>query len=1106
MQIEACKRIGTCAYHSEGSSSSMQRTRRRSFLVTLVAVGLVPALQAWSMPPLDLETLTAPEARELMETGQLSSYELTKAYIQRIEALNKRGPGLNAVTQLNPNALADAKRLDKERKAGRVRSPVHGMPVLLKDLIDVKGMYTSNGNYSLRESFPAVDSGVAEKLRERGAVILGKLGLSEYANFFGNQPSGFSNLTGQVLNAIDADQNPSGSSSGSGTAGAAALSLLTIGTETSGSIISPSRAQSLVGVRPTVGLVPGVGIGPISASQDTAGPMDRTVANAAYTLTAIAGKDPESSYDGLWGLTPEQDDLVIPPAPDTVPDYLSALDLGFVAGKRIGYNGDLVDDEGDKTPLGEAYDALVAAGAILVLRPVLSPPLSLPSGSILNWEARRDINRYYKNLGPGAPIQSLDEEIATNIAETSQALKFGNNTHNNVNAIIITDTVGGPTTTDPSNTEATAYKNALLQGKIIAHASIDRLLQNDTPGDPTDDFIAILGSAPNGPRAGYPQITIPMGYNATQRRTIDVNLFGTAYSERDLLGVAYVIEQATLKRQPPSAINPSYYRCSKTEPPPPFAERGSCNPDFKKGMSLVGSRAPVADFPLELESAVGLQQRLAAGTLKSKALTRAYLARIALTNAEGPAVQAVRVLNNDAVKDAQALDSERARRGPRGPLHGIPVIVDDSIDVKGLPTTGGSIALDDATPRADSTIVAKLKSAGAIIIGKTNVTELNGVFDSNTPEGYSSLGGQVLLPSDTDKTPAGSSAGSAAATASGLAALAIGLQTGSDGAQLIAPAGVAGVVGLKPTVGRVSRKGILPVAKTQDSPGPIARTVTDAAVLLQAIAGVDLGDPATLGTPPVPNYLSGLVPGALSGKRVAVVSSNVVPYQTAVATLTALGATTAQITVPATDVLPPSIVLREFERDLNAYLASTRGGSAKTLQAIVDYNEDNPVEGLKYQQRELLEALGADLSAYAADKAAGLAFTRSTIDGLLANNTPDPADDFAVIMVPNNSALIAYADRAGYPVLTVPAGEGTGGAGRNPIGVSFIATAFDEADLLAAGYAFEQGSAYERRAPSVTNPSMYRCVPGSEFFSGELCHPGDRLLVEGKNELELDVW
>ena len=1073
-------------------------------LSLLLTLAIATAASAKRKGPLDLETLTAPEARALMESGQLTAVELTKAYIKRIEALNKRGPGLNAVSQLNPNALEEARQLDIERKRGIVRSPVHGMPVLMKDLIDVKGMYTSNGNYSLRDSYPEFDSGVAEKLRERGAVILGKLGLSEYANFFGNQPSGFANLTGQVLNAIDADQNPSGSSSGSGAAGAAALSLLTIGTETSGSIISPARAQGLVGLRPTVGLVPGIGIGPISASQDTAGPMDRTVANAAYTLTAIAGFDPESSYDGLWGLTPEEDDLVIPPLPETLPDYLSALDLGFVAGKRIGYNGNLVDSEGVKTPLGEAYDALVAAGAILELRPVLSPALVLPSGSILNWEARRDINRYYANLGPDAPIKSLDEEIAKNVEESDQALKFGNATHLRVNDVIITDFVGGPTTMDPSNTAANEYKNALLQGKIIAHASIDRLLQNETPDDPSDDFIAILGSVPNGPRAGYPQITIPMGYNTTNRRTIDVNIYGTAYSERDLLGVAYVIEQATLKRQPPSAINPSFYRCAKTEPRPPFAARGSCNPDYDFSMFQAGGKPETLPFALELESVKGLQERMAAGTLTAEMLTRAFLALVALTSAEGPAIQAVRSLNTTAVKEAKALDKERAKKGPRGPLHGIPVLVDDSIDVRKLPTTAGSIALQDSHPRSDASIVARLKAAGAIILGKTNVSELNGVFDTGMPAGYSSLGGQVLLPVDTDKTPAGSSAGSAAATASGLAAMAIGVETAPEGAQLIAPSAVAGVVGLKPTVGRVSRTGILPVAKSQDSPGPIARTVYDAALQLQTIAGSDPSDPATAGAPPVPDYLAGLSTSALVGKRIAIVASNVVPYQTAVSTLTLLGATPVEITVGTPSPQVPSIVLREFQRDLDAYLAGTGGSGPKTLSGIVDYNTDNPVEGLKYRQRQLLEALTADLSTYASDKAEGQAATRALIDGILTNGTADPADDFDLIMVPSGNALIGHADRAGYPLLSIPAGEGVTNAGRNPIGVVFVGGAFEEAELLAAGYALEQGGTYQRRAPSVTNPSMYRCVPGSAFFSGELCNPGDRLLVKGAGEYKLD--
>jgi amidase len=241
------------------------------------------------------------------------------------------------------------------------------------------------------------------------------------------------------------------------------------------------------------------------------------------------------------------------------------------------------------------------------------------------------------------------------------------------------------------------------------------------------------------------------------------------------------------------------------------------------------------------------------------------------------------------------------------------------------------------------------------------------------------------------------------------------------------------------------------------------------------------------------------VPDALFGKRVAVVNDSDDVYQEAIATLMGIGATTVLTTVGAPFPDPPSIVTREFGRDLNAYLSTMRRGrGARSLQAIVDYNEANPVEGLKYQQRELLDALTPDLSTYEADKATGLASHRAVIDDILSNNTPDPADDFDVIMVPSGDDLVESADRAGYPVLTVPAGEGVEQTGRNPIGVTFVGTAFSEDVLLAAGYAFEQASPYERRAPSVTNPSMYRCVPGSAFFTAELCHPGDRQLAGAK--------
>ncbi|MFI7614456.1 amidase family protein [Nonomuraea terrae] len=1058
---------------------------------TLTIAVTTPPAVAKPKPALDLETLTGVEAVALMERGRLTSVELTQAYIDRINALNKRGPGLNAVTQLNRDALKEAAQADLRRRRGQPLGPADGLPVLLKDLIDVKGMYTSAGNYSLRNSYPATDAPVTRKLRESGVVILGKVGLSEFANSFGSQPSGFGNLTGQVLHGLDTDQNPSGSSSGTGTAMAAAMSTLGIGTETSGSIISPSNAQSLVGLRPTVGLVPAAGIAPILASQDTAGPMTRTVSDAALTLASIAGTDPENdaAYAAVFG--PDYlESGVVPPPPAELPDYLKALDANFVRGKKIGYNGNLTEG----SPLKTAYDALVAAGAIMVPRPTVAVGEipSLPSG----YEQHKTIDEYYARLGPQAPIKSLAEEVADNQANAHQALKYGNSRH--LSAVESDITSGGA--------NETAYRENLKVRKAAYHKAIDTMLTypGSDPAQPADPVIAILGSVPSGAQAGYPAITVPMGYNATNRRAQAVQVHGGAYDELDLLGVAYVIERATRLRQPASQVNPSMYRCAATVPAPPYSRRGACNPDYDAVMKLIGGKPVTLPFSLETESARSLSERLAARTLTSEQLVKAYLYRIALTNAEGPAVQAVRAINKDAVKEARALDRERGRKKTRvGPLYGVPVLLNDGFDVAGMETTGGSIALQDHEPRRDSTVVAKLRQAGAIILGKTNITELNGLFDTDLPEGYSSLGGQVLLPSDTDKTPAGSSAGSAAATAAGLAAFTVGMESSTDTAQLLAPADVAGVVGLKPTTGLVSRAGVLPVARSQDTPGPIARTVYDAAGALTAMAGPDRSDPATADAP-VKDYTAGLSDDALRGKRIAVVAGGAEPYRAMVSALESLGATATQVEVGAPSPDPAGVVQREFERDLNAYLSEGRRG-AGSLREIIDYNAANPVEGLKYQQAQLIEAEAVDLSdpataeAYRTDLEAGRASTRALIDGILTNGTPEPSDDFDAVMVPSGDALVGHADRAGYPALTIPAGYGatTTSAGRNPVGVTFVGTAYSEATLLAGAYALEQATGV-RQAPSHTNPSMWRCVPGSAFFTGEFCHPGDRLLTESR--------
>jgi amidase len=1070
-------------------------------------------------PGLNLEKLSGTEAESMLVNGEVTSVELVEAYMERIAALNKAGPGLNAVTQLNPDAIAEAEKADEERAEGVNLGPAMGLPILLKDIIDATPMYTSAGDWALRQSFPAVDSGVAKMLREHGVVILGKLGLSEWANSFGSQPSGFSNLTGQVLNAIDTAAGPSGSSSGSGAAAASGLATLTIGTETSGSIISPSRAQAIVGLRPTVGLVPGYGIAPILASQDTAGPMVRNVPDAAMTLQSIAevpGTDPEADaeYEGMMGPNFHTNGD-IPLAPFTkLPNYMSALTSGFVAGKRIGYNGTCVSPCVTPSAAQEATEkavkALEAAGAIMVpdeQTTVGSLP-ALPS----NYEAHATIDEYYAHLGPEAPVKSLAEEVTVDSTNPQEALKDGNKTHK----------AESEAEAAPGGANQQSYETVLPQRKALYHAAIDKMMNEPSGGG--GPVIGVVGSVPSGPQAGYPQITIPMGYDPAQRRALSVSVNGGAYDERDLIGIAYVIEAATHLRQTPGEVNPAAYRCARTATPMPFSSRGHCNPDYEAVMAMLGGKAALLSFPLEHASATALEEMMAGGQLTSEQLVKAELYRVALTNSQGPSIQAVRRLAPGAIAAAKASDELRASGKPVGTLAGIPFLVDDSIDIAGLPTSGGSIALQDNLPTGDATLVAKLKAAGAIVLGDTNTTELGGEMEgSSMPQGYSSLGGQALLPADTNKSPGGSAAGSAGAVSVGLAPLAFGLESSTEAAQLIVPAANAGLAALKPTTGLISRSGVLPVARSQDSPGPIAQTVPDLATALSVVAGPDAEDPGTAGQPAIlPDYGAFLSPEALVGKKVAVVtvSSNEETgtagpaFLAAKAELATLGATAEAATAGAAPAAP-SVIPFEFHRDLNAYLDESPGGGASSLAQIIDYDKANPVEGLKFNQARLLAAQAVNVedsatkSSYETNKATGVSEAKATLDALLAGGRE-------AVMIPVGTTLgttlLGIADRAGYPVLTVPAGfvGQDNSSGGDPVGVALIGAPYSEAELLGDGFALEQGlnarlsgPAYMLAspnpslsgAPSQTNQAMFRCVPGSAFYKPYDCHPGEIALA-----------
>ncbi|HEU5161001.1 MAG TPA: amidase family protein [Streptosporangiaceae bacterium] len=494
-------------------------------------------------------------------------------------------------------------------------------------------------------------------------------------------------------------------------------------------------------------------------------------------------------------------------------------------------------------------------------------------------------------------------------------------------------------------------------------------------------------------------------------------------------------------------------------------------------------------LPVELETATiaQLQRAQEDGKVTSVQLVRAYLDRIESRNTRGPSLHAVRVLNPRAEEEARRADGERARGRIRGPLHGIPVLVKDNIDVRGLPTTAGALALRSSRPGGDAFLVGRLRAAGAVILGKTNLTEFANFTTQGMPSGYSGLGGQVLNPYDVSQTPSGSSSGSAVASATSLAPVTVGTETSGS---ILSPSVANSLVGVKPTVGLVSRTGILPIAASQDTAGPMARSVRDAAALLTALTGVDPDDPATAGSAGVAgtDYTAALRPDALRGVRIGVASAPAgnqgAAFGQALDVLRAQGATVVDVTVE-TGNLPPSILTYEFKRDLNGYLARLPADAPmKTLDDIVRFNAEHASEGtIKFGQTQLIASNEVDLddpaakAAYEADRDNGIATARGRIDGALEAGGLD-----AIVFAGNGSAGIGA--RAQYPSVAVPIGYDP--ANGRPFGMTFLGTAFTEARLLAYAYAYEQASLLWR-PPSVVNPSLFRCARPESRPSG--CAP-----------------
>lgn len=512
----------------------------RLFLAALAALMLAACGER--APVYDVEERTIAQLQADLSSGMVTSEQLVQAYLDRIAAIDDAGPNLNSVLSLNPNALAEARALDAERAAGRVRGPLHGIPVLLKDNIESAGpIPTTAGSLALAHNITNRDAPLVARLREAGAIILGKTNLSEWANIrSSDSTSGWSAAGGLTRNPYALDRNPCGSSSGSGAAAAASLAAATIGTETDGSIVCPAAINGLVGVKPTVGLVSRTHIVPISHSQDTAGPMARTVADAAAILTAIAGADPS--------------DPATAEADARRQDYVAALDADALRGRRIGVARFMA---GFHDGVDERFEAALVelreAGAELVDIDAAPPGLDALGRDeliILLAELKADLNAYLASTPDSVTTRTLESVIAFNEATPAETALFGQDLFERAQA---TQGLADP-----------AYLTAHARAARRAGHAIDAMLREHRvealvaptlgPAWTTDVVNGdhyIGGGASSLPAiAGYPHVTVPMGL--VQGLPVGLSFIGEAWSEAKLLSFAFAYETQAQARIPPT--------------------------------------------------------------------------------------------------------------------------------------------------------------------------------------------------------------------------------------------------------------------------------------------------------------------------------------------------------------------------------------------------------------------------------------------------------------------------------------------------------------------------------------------------------------------------
>jgi len=492
-----------------------------------------------------MQEFSIQELQAKMSSGLYSARTLTQMYLARIEALDKRGPAVNAVIERNPDALQIAEALDVERQETGPRGPLHGVPILLKDNIDTADkMMTTAGSLALEGNIAAQDAFVARKLREAGAILLGKTNLSEWANFRSTRSSsGWSSRGGRTRNPYALDRNPCGSSSGSGVAAAANFCAVAIGTETDGSIVCPATVNGIVGIKPTLGLISRAGIIPIAHTQDTAGPMTRSVADGAAVLGVLVGLDP-------------RDPATAASEGKFYTDYTQFLDKEGLKGARIGIARNFFGyHERVDAIMEECIAVLKRGGAVMIegANLVTAKHLREPEWQTLQYEFKADLNSYLATVGPDVTVHSLADIIEFNNRHQAQVMPyFGQELH-------LLSQKKGPLTEEAYLT-FTAEKLRLARTEgidaVMQEHRLDAIMApTGSPAWVTDliDGDRFLGASSSPAAiAGYPNITVPAGY--VFGLPVGISFFADAWQEPTLIRIAYAFEQATQVRKPPQFL------------------------------------------------------------------------------------------------------------------------------------------------------------------------------------------------------------------------------------------------------------------------------------------------------------------------------------------------------------------------------------------------------------------------------------------------------------------------------------------------------------------------------------------------------------------------